>query len=346
MRVFLKFLGAHFANTIRDRMALFWFLAFPLLFVFLFGLIFGNMGSSFDLRVGVASGAFLPPSLQSPGIRGLVLFEGSEEAELAALRKGQRDVVVSRRGDELLLFTTPREAEKAEIFARVLENILLREELRKQGLSPSLRVRVTALMLPSFRQIDYFLPGVLAMALMQVGLFGALDFVELREKKVTRYLGAMPLRREVVLWSEIAMRVSIALVQTALILFFGWAIFKVQFLGSVVTLLSWVLLGSATFVSLGYFLTSFARTVESASGLIQVVQFPMMFLSGIFFPPEMMPESLRFVVRIFPLSYLGDALRAVAVGIPSQFGLRTDCFVLFSWLLGSFLLARKFFRWE
>lgn len=345
MRVFFRFLGAHFKNTIRDRMALFWFLAFPILFVFLFGIIFGNAGDSWNLRVGVATDSGL--SFAWPeSITGVTFFKGPGEQELGALKRGQRDIVLTFEGGTVVLFTTPREMEKAQVFAKMVENLLLKEELRGRGFSPSAAVTVRTLAMPRFRQIDYFLPGVLAMALMQVGLFGSLDFVELREKKITRYLAAMPLRREVVLWSEITMRVGIALIQTAVIFFAGWAFFRVQFSGAYMALLLWVLLGSAVFVSLGYFLTSFARTVESASGLIQMVQFPMMFLSGIFFPPEVMPDSLRFVVRLFPLSYLGDALRAVAVNIPSQFGLVADFFVLLFWLLGSFVLARRFFRWE
>lgn len=345
MKIFSYFLSAHFKNTIRDRMALFWFLAFPILFVFLFGIIFGNAGGSWDLRVGVVTGSGQPFRVPE-SLTGVTFFEGSEERELDALKRGQRDIVLSLRDGVIVLFTTPREVEKAQVFARIVENFLLKEELRSRGVSPAIKVEVETITLPRFRQIDYFLPGVLAMALMQLGLFGSLDFVELREKKVTRYLGAMPLRREVILWSEVTLRVGIALLQTAIILCAGWAFFKVQFSGAFGSLFLWVLLGSATFVSLGYFLTSFAKTVESASGLIQMVQFPMMFLSGIFFPPEVMPESLRFIVRIFPLSYLGDALRAVAVNIPSQFGLVTDFFVLLFWLFGSFVLARKFFRWE
>lgn len=345
MRVFLRFLGAHFTNTIRDRMTLFWFLAFPILFVFLFGIIFGNAGDSWNLRVGVVVGTPLL-SFMPQDIKGVTFFTGSEEEELEALRRGKRDLVLSLREREIVVFTTPQNAGKANVVARVIENFALREELERRGLSPAWGVTVETVAASRFRQIDYFLPGVLAMALMQLGLFGALDFVELREKKVTRYLGAMPLRREVVLWSEITMRVGIALLQTALILFSGWIFFGVRFSGAVASLLFWVLFGSATFVSLGYFLTSFARTVESASGLIQTIQFPMMFLSGIFFPPEAMPESLRFIVRVFPLSYLGDALRVTAVGIPSQFGLLTDFFVLLFWLAGSFILARRFFRWE
>lgn len=345
MRVFFRFLGAHFKNTIRDRMALFWFLAFPVLFVFLFGLIFGDARDSWNVRVGVAVDSSASFSLPEDA-KSLIFFKGLKAEELDALWKGQRDVVLSLEGGNCVLFTTPQSIEKGRILAKIIENSLLQEELKKRGVSLSWKIVVQPIAFPRFRQIDYFLPGVLAMALMQLGLFGSLDFVELREKKVTRYLGAMPLRREVILWSEITMRVGIALVQTVVILFSGWVMFRVHFSGAIFPLLSWVLFGSATFVSLGYFLTSFAKTVESTSGLIQMIQFPMMFLSGIFFPPEIVPQSIQFVTRALPLSYLGDALRNVALNIPSQFGLTTDFLVLLFWLFGSFLLAWRFFRWE
>gem|GEM_PF-164911 len=347
MKVFWFFLVAHSKNTFRDRMTLFWFFGFPVLFVFLFGLIFGNAGSSWDVRLGVVEDTRLSFVLSVFGnVKGVELSRGSQEEELEALRKGQRDVVVAFEEGSIVFLAPPQHAEKAQFLSGVLRGVLLEEELKRHGLLSPADVTVRTLAFPRFRQIEYFLPGVLAMALMQLGLFGSLDFVELREKKVTRYLAALPVQRSVLLLSEVTMRVGIALLQTVVILASGWAFFQVRYVGALLPLLSWVLFGSATFVSLGYLLTSFARTVESASGLVQMVQFPMMFLSGIFFPPEMMPQSLRFVVRLFPLSYFGDALRYVTVGVPTQFGLRVDFLVLFAWLLGSFLLAVRFFRWE
>lgn len=347
MKVFWFFLMAHGRNTFRDRMTLFWFFGFPVLFVFLFGLIFGNAGGSWDVRLGVVEDTRLSFVLSVFGnVKGVELSRGPKEGELEALRKGQRDVVVVFEKGSIVFLAPPQGVEKARFLSGVLRGVLLEEELKRHGLLSPANVTVRTLAFPRFRQIEYFLPGVLAMALMQLGLFGSLDFVELREKKVTRYLAALPVQRSVLLLSEVTMRVGIALLQTVVILAAGWAFFQVRYVGALLPLLSWVLFGSATFVSLGYLLTSFARTVESASGLVQMVQFPMMFLSGIFFPPEMMPQSLRFVVRLFPLSYFGDALRYVTVGVPTQFGLRVDFLVLFAWLLGSFLLAVRFFRWE
>ncbi len=286
MKVFWFFLVAHGKNMFRDRMTLFWFFGFPVLFVFLFGLIFGNAGDSWNVRLGVVEDARLSFVLSVFGnVRGVEIIRGSQEEELEALKRGQRDVVVVFEEGNIVLLTPPQHAEKAQFLSGVLRGMFLEKELKRHGLLSPVDVTVRTLAFPRFRQIEYFLPGVLAMALMQLGLFGSLDFVELREKKVTRYLFALPVQRSVLLLSEVTMRVGIALLQTVVILAAGWAFFQVRYMGALLPLLSWVLFGSATFVSLGYLLTSFARTVESASGLVQMVQFPMMFLSGIFFPP-------------------------------------------------------------
>jgi len=350
VKIFLLLLSAHFKNVIRDRMSIFWFLAFPVLFVFLFGIIFGGFGDSWSLKVGVAeSEQFVYEEevfSRLRGIKGVQLLKVQEEAIDELLHEGKVDVVLDFQKDKLLVFAASQGVEKAQLVSEIIRSFALDRELRMRGYSPAFSVEVRTLDVAQFRQIEYFLPGVLAMALMQLGLFGSLDFVSLREKKIIRYLAALPLRRELLLWSEISMRVLIAFLQTGVIIASGWLFFGVHFSGSLAFLFLWVVFGSATFVSLGYFLISFTRTLESAEGIIQMVQFPMMFLSGIFFSPEVMPAPIRFVVRLLPLSYLGDALRSIAVGIPTQFGLRVDFLVLLGWLLASFLLAWRFFRWE
>ena len=68
------------------------------------------------------------------------------------------------------------------------------------------------------------------------------------------------------------------------------------------------------FLALGYVIASFAKTEDAANGMTSVVQFPMMFLSGTFFPIDQMPDFLQTIARLIPLTYLADALRQVMVG--------------------------------
>ncbi|HXU86580.1 MAG TPA: ABC transporter permease, partial [Verrucomicrobiae bacterium] len=107
-----------------------------------------------------------------------------------------------------------------------------------------------------------------------------------------------------------------------------------------------ILLGSLAFIALGYVIASFATTEESANGMTSVVQFPLMFLSGTFFPIDAMPDALKTVARALPLTYLGDGLRQVMVdGTP--FAPLWVCFAFLAvWLVACFAIAARFFKWQ
>jgi ABC-2 type transport system permease protein len=181
---------------------------------------------------------------------------------------------------------------------------------------------------------------------MQLGFFGAFQMVSLREQKVLKALGATPLPRSHVLGAEVAVRLLLSLVQLALIVAIGMLVFRVRVTGNWLAVLGVVCLGALTFTSLGYLLTCRARTIDSGQGLVQLVQFPMMFLSGIFFPIAIMPDFLRPIVAAMPLTYLGDALRQVMVGMGPVYPLSLCLLVLAGWLVASLVLTVLFWRWE
>ena len=101
-----------------------------------------------------------------------------------------------------------------------------------------------------------------------------------------------------------------------------------------------------TFLAIGYVIASYARTEDTANALTSIVQFPLMFLSGIFFPIEFMPDWLRPVAAVMPLTYLGDALRQTMVGGAPMVPLPVDVLVLTGWLLVCLAVSARYFRWE
>jgi ABC-2 type transport system permease protein len=135
-------------------------------------------------------------------------------------------------------------------------------------------------------------------------------------------------------------------VQTLIIIVVARVVFNVQMIGNWLLLFGLVLLGALTFVSIGYFAVARARTTESAMPIVQLVQFPMLFLSGIFFPVEFLPDFMRPIVNAMPLTYLGDALRQVMVDATPLFPLFLDVAVLAGWLVACVLLGVWLFRWE
>src|SRR4029450_13537747 len=131
--------------------------------------------------------------------------------------------------------------------------------------------------------ISYFVPSMLGLSVMQVGIFAAIPLVADREKLILKRLAATPLRRWQLVGSNVLIRLLIALVQTVIIVGVGVAIFGVEITGSLLLALAFVVPGAMAFLALGYVIASFAKTEESANGMTSVVQFPMMFLSGTFF---------------------------------------------------------------
>jgi ABC-2 type transport system permease protein len=101
-----------------------------------------------------------------------------------------------------------------------------------------------------------------------------------------------------------------------------------------------------TFLALGYVIASFAQTEDAANGMTSVVQCPMMFLSGTFFPLDQMPDFLQGIARVIPLTYLSDALRQVMVGGSAFAPLWVCAAVLVEWLVVCLGIAAWKFRWQ
>ena len=194
--------------------------------------------------------------------------------------------------------------------------------------------------------ISYFVPSVLGLSLMQVGIFAAIPLVADREKLILKRLAATPLRRWQLVGSNVLMRLLIAVAQSVIIVAVGSILFGVEMTGSLALTAFFVVLGSVTFLALGYVIASFATTEDSANGMTSVVQFPMMFLSGTFFPIQAMPDGLQAIARLIPLTYLADALRQTMVGGVPFATLGVCAAVLLGWLVVCFGIASRKFRWQ
>jgi ABC-2 type transport system permease protein len=235
----------------------------------------------------------------------------------------------------------------AQIVTQIISGVLDEYDRQLSGLQRLIEPNLVSITAEAFGYMDYFVPGVISMSLMQLGIFGALTMVSLRERKILKRLGATPLPRRILVSSQVVLRLIIAVVQTIIILTVGRLMFDVKLTNQAVLMLAFILLGGLTFISMGYLVASFARTEAAGTAIVQVIQFPMMFLSGIFFPIELAPDWLRPVIHVMPLTYLGDALRQVMVeGASKLFPLWVNSAVLAGWLIVCLLIAFRHFRWE
>ena len=362
MRSLLLLTFANVKTFTRDRAALFWTLAFPLIFVVLFGSIFTGGQSRrdigwADLDQSPASADLRAAFVAVPNVN---LTEGSESALQAKMRsgglyavivvpKGYGNALATGHGGDaarLVVYTDPTQQAQTASAIQLVQGVLAGVNQRISGQPPLVGFATQTLQTQNLSFISYLVPSILGMALMQLGLFSAIPLVADREKLILKRLSATPLRRWQLVGSNVLMRLLIAVVQTVIIIAVGSRLYGVQISGNIVLLAALVVLGSMAFIALGYVIASFARTEEAANGMTSVVQFPLMFLSGTFFPIDEMPDFLKAIARALPLTYLSDALRQVMVdGTP--FAPLWVCFaVLAAFLVVCFAIAARFFRWQ
>ena len=369
MNAYRKLTLAGLRGFFRDRSALFFSFFFPIFFILLFGSLFGESDkadSKLKFSVGLVMEAESPVVAWVPGvfqkIPVLEMHQGNADAELKELRNGKRRAVIifpkefskhveSGTPTDVRVLYDHSQQQASQIALGVVRRVLNEMEKQMSGHQSLLEAKEEAITSeakdgPKLRQIDYMIPGILAMTVMQLGVFTAIPLVNMREKGILKRLGATPLPRRTLIASQITMRLIISIFQTLLLLVIGMTLFQFHVIGSWLGLLGLVAFGSLTFIALGAVLASVAKTQESAAPLVQLTNLPMLFLSGMLFPPELMPAYLRPVTDAIPATHLAEAMRAIVVSSPSPHGLGMNFAVMGAWLVGCLLVSMRIFRWE
>jgi ABC-2 type transport system permease protein len=365
MKTLLGLTVANLKGLTRDRAALFWTFFFPVMFVLLFGVLFSGSSDS-KVSVGWVDQDGTAASGQLRGafanVPLLTLQDGSLDAETAAMKRGDISAIIvvpqglqtavgeakagSKSSVTIQLYTDPAQTQTTQVVQGAVSQIANGFNLAVQGGSNIVTVDQKTLSSTNISTVTYLVPSILAMALMQLGVFAAVPLVQQREKGILKRMGATPLQRWKLVASNILLRLVVAAVDTVLIIGIGIAVFHIQLVGNMAAALGIVFLGAGAFLALGFMLASFLKTEEQATGVVQVVQMPLMFLSGIFFPFDFMPDFLRSVARLLPLTYLGDGLRQTMVNGTQVAPLSVDVLILAGWLVVCLAIAARSFRWE
>jgi len=167
---------------------------------------------------------------------------------------------------------------------------------------------------------DFIAPGIMAMTVMMSVMTGLPAAIS-QEKEVGTLDGMMvaPINRLSIIIGKTLAQTARGLLQGVLILILASVLFGVSIQGNILLVFGLLLLGVFSFVGLGVVLTSFAKDQETAMMIMMTLMFPMMFLSGVFFPVQQMPWYMQSISKALPLTYAADALRKVMVlgaGIP------------------------------
>ncbi len=165
-----------------------------------------------------------------------------------------------------------------------------------------------------FSYFDFIAPGIMAMTVMMSVMTGLPAAIS-HERELGTLDGMMvaPINRLSVILGKTLAQMARGILQGILILGLAIIIFGVTVHGSILLVFALLLLGVFSFVGLGVVLTSFAKDQETAVMMMTTIMFPMMFLSGVFFPIEQMPWFMQGISKFLPLTYVADSLRKVMV---------------------------------
>jgi ABC-2 type transport system permease protein len=337
---------------LRDRGAMFWTFLFPLLMLFAFGVIFRSDGPPTMTLVRVA------PPQETADDRAFVraleeLHLKVETLDAAAAearwRKGETIAQLESDGDGYRLRLNSYLVAQGQVTAAAARQAFLVTQARLAG-SPEPRQIPITLESPGHARSGtyaaFLVPGLIGLNLLTMGLFAVgMVTVSYREKGKFRRLAVTPLPKWVFLLGQILQRVTVVMLQTAVLLVAAWLGFDIVNQGSYVLFTVLVVAGTATFLAMGFALASFAKTVETYGAISNLAFFPMMLLSGVYFRLDGAPRWLQNAVYVLPLSPYLRMLRAVFNDGAGLAGHGLGLAILGTWAIACFLLAVKRFRW-
>jgi ABC-type multidrug transport system permease subunit len=324
----------------REPGALFWTFAFPLLMSVALGVAFRNRPPA-PVRVAVVDAPDATATIAALDAADVRVFPADLAHAKEMLRTGKVALAVLAGTPRPYLFDETRP--ESRLARLVVDDALQRAAGRVDPVATNDR----HLTEPGARYIDFFLPGMLGMSVMSSGLWGiGYVIVELRTRKLIKRMVATPMRKIDFLLSFVLLRASVLMFELPVVLGFGRLVFDVQLHGSVILLVSVILLGALAFAGVGLLVASRAQNTQTAAGLVNVVMLPMMVCSGVFFSADNFPDAVQPLIRLLPLTALNDALRAIinegagVAAIAPQLGVLGVCMV------GSMGAALALFRWQ
>ena len=332
----------------RERTAMFFTIAFPIILILVFGTIFINKENvSFNLYVQdldhTDSSAQLVKALEVNGKFKIFKVEPATDATQYARNNKLNLVLILPEGYErsltqrmvrndldasvTIMYVYDSSSTSVAAKMEILNSVIAGINQGMSGKPPFIKSAETSILTKKYRFIEFFIPGIIAMAVMTASLFGTVDSdTELLQKGIIRKLSTTPITRTDWILANILYQFILAVISTIAMLLVSYAVFHVS-LQINAWLPVFIVLDVFAFVGVGMILTRFVREAQSAAAAANAIMFPMMFLSGSFFPIELMPGFLQTFATILPLYYVNEGLRASMVFVDNMAALRHSAII-------------------
>lgn len=316
-------LTSNLKMLVRNKGTLFWSLAFPILFIVIFGSIF-SFGGDQSLTVYVQDNDRSPLSenftqaLNATGALQLKFLDlgidlektiqDKEVHRLLVIPQGFGETLVSTGVANLTLRLDQSDQQGSAATYQIVSSVAY--EMSLQQSTQRISVHQEPLQLKQeFKYIDFLLPGILGMTIMTSSIYGAIAVnTRYRKNGVLRKVATTPMTKAEWVLSKVSYQIVVSFMSMTALVLVATLAFGVRIHINILVILL-VVTGSMTFSGLGMIVARFVKDEEAAESAAGAINFPMMFLSGIFFPLEFMPAFLQVVAKAMPLYYLGQGLR-------------------------------------
>ncbi len=343
---------------LRNRIGLFFALIFPVIIIVLFGAIFSGGSSTVTVYYqnhdsGSLSTAYLS-ALNSTGALDLIPVNPSVNFSQYLLANSLSEgILIPTNFSESLeshipvnvtVYTNPADTSSEGVLA-VVSGVTNYFNLRAVGASPIVGVINQNVKSSSYKYIDFLVPGLIGFSILTSPMFSMVNIAaEYKKTKIFRQLSLTPLTKGEWLTSKIIWYIILTVASFVLMVLVGTELFAAQ-----VQLSLWIvpflLVGPLFFVALGMLVGTVTKSQESAGVIGNIITFPMMFLSGTFFPVSSMPGYLQNVAHVLPLYYIIDGLNSVMVY--NNPGKALTDFVIVAVIAAIvFALAVRLFKWR
>ena len=330
---------------VRSRQALFFTLFMP----FFIMIIFGYIGFDKPQKIDVGLVTNNPTAQTQQFIQQIkdfptfTIHEGTLDAEKTQLNEGNRSIVLEVPDDfmninpatgpkKITALSNAGQEPQAQTVVSILNQFLDKTTLAVTKSPTLFAIETQSVDAKNLRYIEFLLPGLIAMSVMQMAVFSvAFVFTQYKEKGVLKRLLASPMQPWQFVTANVITRLLVSMVQTAIFIGVGLVLFKVHIQGSYLLLTLCIALGALMFLGFGFSVSGLAKTVDSVPAIANLLVFPMLFLGGTFFPISSMPQWLQNIAKFLPLTYFSTAIRDVMTKGASLFDIRWDILGMVVW---------------
>ncbi|HNR20187.1 MAG TPA: ABC transporter permease [Bacteroidia bacterium] len=357
-KAMLAIAKASFRSIMRSPSAVVFTLAFPLIFILVFGFL-GGGGARVD--VGVSSkcdrnNIFFESIQKVPTLR---FHYESDSVQMKELSKGSYDGILtiaknpigSLTAYNVDVKTSTASPQNGDLIFRIMQNVSNQLNLINAEVKNKItEVRTQEIPGRAYKSIDFILPGQLGFSLLSSGVFGtAFVFFSLRQTLVIKRFFATPVKRIYIVLGEAISRMSFAILGAMFIIGIGHFAFGFTLINGLETFLTMLLLsaiGLVLFMGFGFIISGLAKSESTIPPLANIITLPQFLLSGTFFSVEAFPAWLQPICKILPLTYLNDAMRKVAFEGLKIYQILPQLGIIALWTVIVYTVATKTFKWE